>query len=211
MADTLPKLNFFKRAFVLLTVGVLVGLLGANPVADAAGIDTDRRDTALRVLCGFALGLATISVAMLVGHFGSLVIAALRQSQRRPDRTMALTLVICGAVCLLMAMAFEWYVVSSTQVIRPAVAGGPGGSATIQFPSLTGSGDQKATISVGGSGEIQIGRTASFVSHALAISSFAAGAVLIALGVWSSMSTRPEGYAVDSRVSPTPVNLSAAG
>jgi hypothetical protein len=183
----------FKRGFIAFAFGLLVGVLSANSVAEAAGlIDEDSRSSdriGMAVLAGGILGLGTIAVVIVVGHLGSMAIAALRQSPRRPGQTMALTLVICGAVCLLTAMAFEWYIVASSQVIRPAVAGGPGGSASFQV------GDQKGTISVSGTGELRVGREPSAVAHVIALCSFAAGAVLIALGVWSSMSTKPEGYA----------------
>jgi hypothetical protein len=90
------------------------------------------------------------------------------------------------------------------------VAGGPGGSASISFPSPTGSGQQTATISVGGSGEIQIGKTVSPIAHVLALCSFAAGAVIIALGVWSSMSAKPEGYAAAPGVGAAQATSAAA-
>jgi hypothetical protein len=196
MNDSLPRMSFFKRGFILFALGLIVGVMGANSVADAAGIHGDRyTDVWLRVLCGFILGLATIAFSMVAGHFGALLTAALRQSQRRPNQVMALTLVICGAVCLLMAMAFEWYVVASSQVIRPAVAGGPGGSASFQI------GEQKGTMSITGTGELHIGRAPSPIAHVIALCSFAAGAVLIALGVWSSMSTKLEGYAAQTTAS----------
>ncbi len=207
MNDSLPHMSAFKRGFILLALGLLVGVFGANSVAEAAGLISDRSHsdkTGMVVLSGIILGLATIAVVIVVGHFGALVIAAMRQSQRRPGQAMALTLVICGAVCLLVAMAFEWYVVASSQVIRPSAGGGPGGSASIHIPALGGSGEQKATITLGGSGELQIGKSVSPIAHVLAMCSFAVGAVLIALGVWSSMSAKPEGYAAAATSAPVP-------
>jgi hypothetical protein len=197
-------MSSFTRGFIQLALGLIVGLTGANSVADAAGISAQKpsEDMWLRILCGFVLGITTIALTIVASHFASLLIAALRQSSRRPSQTMALALLICGVVCLLMAIAFEWYVVASSHVIRPATAGGPGGSASIQFPSPTG-GQQTATISVGGSGEIQIGRAVSPIAHVLALCCFGAGAVLIALGVWSSMSTKPEGYVAPAVVKPS--------
>jgi len=40
--------------------------------------------------------------------------------------------------------------------------------------------------------------------HQIALASFAAGAVLIGLGIWSSMSTKPEGYAPEARAAGAP-------
>jgi hypothetical protein len=186
-----------KRAFTLLALGGVVGMLGANAFADAAGIYADKEfdDVFLRIVCGIVLGFATIAAVMLATHLGSLGVAALRGSSRRPSQAMAITLVICGAVCVLMAMAFEWYIVASSQVIRPALSGGPQGSASINFPALPGMPEQKATISVSGSGQLRIGTAASPLAHVVALCGFLAGAVLIALGMWSSTSAKPESYA----------------
>jgi hypothetical protein len=211
MADALPRMSLFKRSLVLFAFGLLVGLMGANAVADAAGLRArEQDDTVLRVLCGFILGLATIAVVIVGGHFGSLLIAGLRQSPRRPNQTMAMTLVICGAVCLLAALVFEWYVVTSSQVISPEIGGGRGGTAHVKLPSL-GTGELNATVTVDGSGRVHIGKAASPIAHVIALGSFAAGAVLIAIGVWSSMSAKPEGYVGEMKPSAgVPANLPAS-
>jgi hypothetical protein len=190
--DQDPRMSFVNRAFALVVIGVMVGVLGASSFADAAGIASDDggNHTTARVVCGIVLGLATISLTIVAGHFSRLGIAAIRQSSRRPSQNVAITLIVCGAACFLMAMAFEWYVVASSRVIRPAV-GESGGSATINLPGM----EQKATISVTGTGAVRMGTAASPFGHVMALTCFLAGAVLIGLGVWSSISGKPEGYA----------------
>jgi hypothetical protein len=200
MSDSPPRMPRPMRILVYLAVGGVVGLLGASAFADAAGIDEDHREGGLRVLCGFVLGFATIAVLAVAAHLGSLGVAALRQSSHRPSQAMAITLVICGAVCILTAMAFEWYIVASSQVIRPTTGGGPQGSVSVNVPGMT---EHKATISVSGSGQVHLGTAPSPVSHIVALCGFLAGAVLIGLGVWSSVSAKPE-VAWDARAATAP-------
>jgi hypothetical protein len=89
MNGSLPKMSAGQRRFAVFALGLLVGLLGANSFADAAGFRTRQQelDIFARVVCGVVLGLAMMAFALAAVYFGSVIVAALQQSTRRPTKS----------------------------------------------------------------------------------------------------------------------------
>jgi len=191
-----------QRLLIVFFLSAAVGFLGAKPFAEATGIEASRGDeTVLVIISGIVLGFATMAAIAVAKHAGAVLIALLRQANRRPEPKMAIACVVSGTVCILFALAFEWYLAASTQVVRPGL-GGNGGSVSFSIPDVP-QGKQTASFSVSGSGQLQIGKAASPVGHLLAIGVFLIGAILASIGVWSSMTGEHTAHAPASAVPST--------
>lgn len=155
-----PKSN----VLLVLAMGVAAGCLGANPFADAVGMspvsDAAREpgNVVLRMLCGLVVGFVAMVLTATALREGNAVSRALHRIDRRPPQAIAITLIICGTACLLGALAIPLFAIHTPGGVR-IVATSNGMAASADLPA---------------------------VAQILAVLTFLAGAVLIALGIWSS-------------------------
>jgi hypothetical protein len=161
--DRLPTI---QRLFIYLAVSLAVAVLGAERFALAAGMPAHDQQVAL---CGFVLGFLTLALLMSVVHFTRQVIVVLTRTSARPGPTVGLTLIVCGTVCILGALALQFYATA-----RPG-----GGSAIIGVPGAGVTARVAAEAS-----------SASLLTLLATVAVFLAGAALVALGVWSASSPR---------------------
>src|SRR6516225_2761739 len=79
-----------------LALALLVGSLGANRFADAAGFPPKATDTGVifRVLSGLVVGLATLAVVQFLIRQGHAVVGLLARSNQRPNTAVSITLLV---------------------------------------------------------------------------------------------------------------------
>ncbi len=170
--------------FLIMILGIVVGMLGANSFADAVGLPDPRFLPSYnnegpivgRVVCGFVVMLLAIGSLIFLARIIRHAIADLAQVTAKPRPPMPLTLVGCGTLCLLGALIFEWYLAS---YVAPANA-----AATLVNKMIQGDpGASAATLS--------IHAQSSPVAQVVAIFTFLAGIAMIAIGIWSSLNAPP--------------------
>jgi hypothetical protein len=109
----------FRAAVALIALGAVAGILGANPLADAAGFAPSSSTAVLeRFACGLALGvLVLFGVPTLLGALGGLA-GRLAAVPTRPPLFVSMVLIVSGTLCLLAALGVA--------AVATAGAGGPG-------------------------------------------------------------------------------------
>jgi hypothetical protein len=196
-----------SRRYRLLTfaAALAAGFLGANAFADAAGLphvssgerhlsDSDIGAIFLRILCGLVVGVLVLALIPFVVNQCREVAAVLGRTSERPGPAVAITLVICGTLCLLGSLALAWHAASlaqapSIQVQAPGMPGFPG--------------------SVSGSASVQVSTQPPLLTQVLALLTFLAGSALISLGIWSSI--KPTGTRATALTPPPLEGVMAAG
>ena len=161
-----------KYRFLTFVLALAVGCLGANPFADTAGWPAVQPGQhpgdaiAFRVLGGFLVGLVALALLRLLVQQSQAVTDALSRTTTKPGQVLAVTLVVCGTLCLLGTLVLEWYLVSSPVSLAQAA-------------SISGLG--------GGAAQVVLSVQAPLLGHLAAMATFLAGMAQIALGVWSSI------------------------
>ena len=122
---------------LVLALGAAAGWLGAKPFADAVGVPTinDSRDAGyvfLRIGCGIGVAL----IMMVVLAFVLREARAMGSSGRPLSQTIAITLLICGTVCVLGAMVIPLYATHSGASIEMRVEQLSGGIGVQTEPPL---------------------------------------------------------------------------
>jgi hypothetical protein len=182
----------------MFVVALAAGFLGANPFADTVGLphvssgekhlqDWDVLAIFLRIGCGLIVGLVVLALIPFLTNQGREVAAVLGRTTERPGPAVAVTLLICGTLCLLGSLALAWHVASlaqspSIQVQAPGMPGFPG--------------------PVSGSASVNVAAQPPLLTQVLALLTFLAGIALISLGIWSSI--KPAGTRVASAVPAPP-------
>jgi hypothetical protein len=175
MNDSRTPAIRIKPRLLLFSLAIVAGILGSKPFANAAGfpdIETARGDSeswayVLRILSGLIIALATFALVPILVNMGLQVVTLLGRTTARPKPMVAVTLIICGTLCLLGTLLFEWYALrSGTQVMSS--------SFHMQNPGVD-------------SGRIAFSVQLPLFGQVLALFTFLAGVALIALGIWSSI------------------------
>jgi hypothetical protein len=172
----------------LLAVALACGILGANPFADAAGLPVpgDRPgDIAVffRVICGFVLFLVVLFGLPALSRAVGGVAGRLAEVRARPPLPVAITLIVCGTICVLGAVVLTLSNPSVPSVNMPALTSLPGmhmetpnGHLDIPVPSMGSPGASPF-----------VSRGPSLLSVAVVLAALVVGASTIALGVWSAL------------------------
>ena len=203
------------RRYWLLTfaVALAAGFLGANPFADAVGLSHVTKPNEeeglvfLRIFCGLIVGLVVLGLIPFLGNQCRDVAAVLGRTTERPGPAVAVTLVICGTLCLLGSLVLAWHVASlaqsaSIQVQAPGMPGfsaGPlsGTTGRSQAPGMPG-----FPGPISGAASVNAGTQPPLLTQVLALLTFLAGLALISLGIWSSI--KPAGTRVAAAVPAPP-------
>ena len=166
---------------LIFVVSVVVGLLGANPFADAVGFPRLGPDhynnegaIAFRVLSGFVVFLLTaILMRSLVVQVRAAV-ARIGATPAKPDGKAALASLICGTLCVLGALWVQVYASTHPVGVAPALRlnGNPGG--------MTFNGNPLGM-------DMSLNTQASPTLAFLSVGTFLVGAGLLAFGIWATL------------------------
>jgi hypothetical protein len=105
-----------------LALGLVVGFLGANSFADAAGFpQVGDGHVFLRVVCGIVIGLATLAFVQFLMRQVPLVVGVLARSPQRPVTAVSITLLVCGTLCVLGTLALEWHMASTPPAVVQSI------------------------------------------------------------------------------------------
>jgi hypothetical protein len=103
------------NAALILAVALVIGLLCANPFADAVGFPTitsehiTRGFVLIRVACGVVTIFASaVGLSLLLNWIGILK-ASLARTTARPALPIVLTLLVAGPLCMVAALALPLY------------------------------------------------------------------------------------------------------
>lgn len=168
--DLAPRLSPFQRRFVIAVFALIVAVLGANPMADMIGVDPwgqpyYETHLAKRVVCGILAGIVSLAAMIVLAYTVRLVVAALSRVACKPPLPIAITLLVCGVLCLLASLWFGWRIAHPSEETVASIA-------------------VHANVS---SGSASIRLHAPLMSQVIAVGTFLAGAALAAIGVWSSI------------------------
>jgi hypothetical protein len=190
-----PRLAIGQKLF-LLACALLIGFVGGRGVAESAGAilpddGVDRFDHR-RDLDGLWIFIATVVLAFFVVAslrflilLGQRVAGLLARVETRPDKWITVTIIVCGVLCLLAAVALQWHhssVSASVSVPLPQI-GQPG----IPPGMMQG-------------GAISVRARSSLMTPITTIGVLLAGLAITAVGIWSGIPTR---RSLASKDSPT--------
>jgi hypothetical protein len=176
--NTMEPAGLAKPRLLIIMLSIVVGILSANAFADAAGlpqVEPDARSddkvvpVLLRILSGVVVALMTAALLPFLISLGRQVVAVLGQTATRPGPWVAIALVICGTLCVLGTLVFELVILDSAPRVQTVISSRNGLS----------------------SGHITLHLRTPLLLQFLALCTFLAGVVLIALGIWSSMQPTP--------------------
>jgi len=160
--------------FLTFILGIASGILFANTFADAAGLPDPRfveryaetEAIVYRVLCGIVVSVLTMAFLPFVLLQTRAGLTALSGITQRPSQPIAITLIVCGTVCLLGTLIFEWNVAASGAIVKAV---------------------NTVTINNAARGEIALRVQTPVMGHVAALAALIVGVGLIGLGIWSSI------------------------
>jgi hypothetical protein len=163
-----PRLRPAPVGLVIMSA-VLAAMVAADPFALAIGFAPVRagRDEAagvfLRVLVGLVLLLFFYMLFKTLASLARGLVDQLAAVPAKPAPAAAITLIICGAACVIAALAVELYL----------VRGGSG-----------------VSVSAGLNEAVYYSNQPSLFAQCLTILTFLAGVALAAVGIWASIPRR---------------------
>jgi hypothetical protein len=174
------------QGFFLLACALLIGFVGGRGVAEAAGVvlleDGGDRFDRRHDLDGLWIFLSSVLLAcFVIASFrfllllGQRIVNVLAGVETRPDKWITVTLIVCGVLCLLAAVALQWHhssVSASVSASLPQV-GQPG------MPPVLMQG-----------GAISVRARTSLMAPITTIGTLLAGLAITAVGIWSGIPTR---------------------
>ena len=170
---------------LILVVSVVVGLLGANPFADAVGFPpvgtgyTEEMHITYRVLSGFIVFLlAATFLRFLVVQVRAAVLR-IGATPGKPDGKAALTSILCGTLCVLGALFVQVYAATHPVGLAPTMTlgGNPGGM------TINGNQVGMTAPAIGVSMQGQTSPTLAILS----VATFLVGTGLLAFGIWATL------------------------
>lgn len=158
--ERLWNLSGIQLFFILVLLAVAAGFVGATSFALAAGLDLSSEREGKLAASGIIFGFLTLALLILLAQVIRSAVVLVSQSESRPGTPVAVTLIICGTLCLVAALGVAiWRTAGSAEFrLNP---GGRGGVTVVSGGSLT--------MSI------------------LAIGVFLAGFAMVALGIWSGV------------------------
>lgn len=158
---------------MLVRLGLLIpiGFLGASPFADAVGFppvmrpSEDAFEIFLRILSGVIVGLAALALFVVLRRLAARATDYLGGVSGKPGTAVAISLLVCGTLCVLGVLVFEYLAIRQTGTVATSVAAQP----------------------TFGTAEVSVGVRVPFSAHLFAIACFIVGAALLAVGVWSGV------------------------
>jgi hypothetical protein len=151
--------------YLVPAVAIAVGILGANSFADAAGFppivsgEQEPGHVMLRLVCAIVVGVLSAAVFATLLRLVRVLSIKLSETRGRPSTAVAITLIACGTVCLLGALAIPLYIHHASAA-----------SISLTMTNASVSLDQTSILSV----------LATIVT-------ITAGAALTAIGIWGSL------------------------
>jgi hypothetical protein len=112
----------------ILALPLAAGFVGAGAFLDASGIEVQERNRGMMlVLSGLVVAAVTLALLVMLETSFRAVVRALAGTARRPTTAVVITIMVCGTVCILAAVALQWY--------RPTIPAGLGRGPLL--PALT--------------------------------------------------------------------------
>jgi hypothetical protein len=195
--DFAPPRRSGGQLLFLITLAVLAGFLTGRSLAEAAGMASletssqplSRLNTGEAPWVFLAIGLMGLFVFALGRFLLGLtlqVIGLLRQIQARPAPWVAVLLIVGGVVCFLAAVVLQWHAASASATVTLS---GPD-LAEIRGQIRPGAGQPANFPRMDVSGAIGMQSRVPLMVPVTTLVVLLAGAMLVALGIWSSIPPR---------------------
>jgi hypothetical protein len=174
------------QGFFLIACALLIAFVGGRGVAESAGAiflenGGDRFDHR-HDLDGLWIFISSVLLAFFViASFRFLLLLAQRivnvlaGVETRPDKWITATLIVCGVLCLLAAVALQWHHSSVSASI------------SMPLPQIGQPGMPQGIMQAGG---ISVRARTSLMAPITTIGVFLAGLAITAVGIWSGIPTR---------------------
>lgn len=159
-----------QRRCIYLGLIIPIGFLAADSFANAAGFPTSvgqnkEMGVFLRIMAGVVVAIAALAILVLLRHAFVRVLDYLGRVTAKPHVAVAIALLVCGTICILGMLVFEYLMVSQSSLLA--------------MSSRAQMGMESAEVSF----QVRV----PLLTHLIAACAFLSGAALLALGVWSSV------------------------
>ncbi len=175
-----------------LALALTIAVVGTNAFADAAGFpeasNSQRGETGMfmRILCAFVLFFLSWMLLRFLFQLGIQTVWHLGQVRERPGLPMAISLLFCGTLCVLGALLVVWHSDSGSLSVSPEM------NMPRNMPGTNMQGNMLPQVDFSM-------RTTGSLTRPLAVSAaLVIGTILLALGIWSSLTGKETGKGVSS-------------
>jgi hypothetical protein len=178
--DTNSKTTSLRYGGLVLALALAIAIVGASTFAEAAGF----RDTAwgrdpVLPLCGFVLFFLFCMLLRFVFQLGFQIVSRLGKTPERPGFPITITLLACGTLCVLGALAVVWH----------GNTGGLNMSPSMNMPHNMPGAEMVPRL------ELSMQTTGSLSRPLVVCAALLIGVALLAIGVWSSLAPAPPSIA----------------
>jgi hypothetical protein len=171
--DPSPKTASLRYGWLVLAIALVIGIVGANALTDAAGFHGQREP--MQFVCGIVLFFLTWMGLRFLFQLGTLIVLRLGQVRERPALPITITLLACGTLCVLGALLVVWHGDTGVLNMSPAV----------NLPGNMPGSDMVSHL------DLSMRTTGSLIWPMTVCAALVIGVALLALGVWSSLAPPP--------------------